>query len=149
MTSIDLISIIGTIVTFISMVVTIIYTNKAKDYKEQIQFDIRKINLSNIVEKLKRTQDEIRKLPKAMSTKRGVKVEDIIVIIKAHFDYVLNFLDSDGPDIDIKNFISSAQDSLNVYEINFLSGNTNADEVVKLTEFIQEAISKSNTKILK
>ena len=131
------------------MVVTIIYTNKAKDYKEQIQFDIRKINLSNIVEKLKRTQDEIRKLPKAMSTKRGVKVEDIIVIIKAHFDYVLNFLDSDGPDIDIKNFISSAQDSLNVYEINFLSGNTNADEVVKLTEFIQEAISKSNTKILK
>jgi hypothetical protein len=145
----DIITIIGTIVTTISMIVTIIYTNKAKSYKEQIQFDIRKINLSNIVEKLKRTQDEIRKLPKTMPTKRGMKVEDIIVIIKAHFDYVLNFLDSDGPDTDVKIFITSAQDSLNTYEINFLTGNINVDEVVKLTEFIQEAISKSNTKILK
>jgi hypothetical protein len=145
----DIITIIGTIVTIISMIVTIIYANKAKSYKEQIQFDIRKINLSNIVEKLKRTQDEIRKLPKTMPTKRGVKVEDIIVIIKAHFDYVLNFLDSDGPDTDVKIFITNAQKSLNTYEINFLTENTNADEVVKLTEFIQEAISKSNTKILK
>lgn len=149
MTPSDIIAIVGTIVTVLSMIVTIVYAYKAKSYKEQIQFDIRKINLSNIVEKLKRTQDEIRKLPKTMPTKRGVKVEDIIAVIKAHFDYVLNFLDSDGPDTDIKTFISNAQASLNTYEINFLSENTNADEVVKLTEYIQEAISKSNTKILK
>lgn len=149
MTPSDIIAMVGTIVTVLSMIVTIVYAYKAKGYKEQIQFDIRKINLSNIVEKLKRTQDEIRKLPKTIPTKRGVKVEDIIAVIKAHFDYVLNFLDSDGPDADIKTFISNAQASLNTYEINFLSENTNAEEVVKLTECIQEAISKSNTKILK
>lgn len=149
MTPSDIIAIVGTIITVLSMIVTIVYANKAKSYKEQIQFDIRKINLSNIVEKLKRTQDEIRKLPKTTPTKRGVKVEDIITVIKAHFDYVLNFLDSDGPDTDIKTFISNAQTSLNTYEIDFLSENTSAEEVVKLTEYIQEAISKSNTKILK
>ena len=57
------------------------YAKKAKDYKEQIQFDIRKINLSNVVEKLKRTQDEIIKLPKAEELKRGIKVQNIIDII--------------------------------------------------------------------
>lgn len=149
MTNSDIITIVGTIVTVFSMIVTIIYANKAKSYKKQIQFDIRKINLSNIVEKLKKTQDEIRKLPKTTPIKRGVKVEDIITTIKAHFDYVLNFLDSDGPDTDIKIFISNAQSSLNVYEVDFSSENTNAEEVIKLTESIQEAISKSNTKILK
>ena len=149
MTPSDIIAIVGAIVTVLSMIVTIVYANKAKNYKEQIQFDIRKINLSNIVEKLKRTQDEIRKLPKTTPVKRGVKVEDIISTIKAHFDYVLNFLDSDGPDTDIKTFISNAQNSLNTYEVDFLSGNTNTEEVIKLTESIQEAISKSNTKILK
>ena len=65
---------------------------------------LEKINLSSIVDKLKRTQDEIRKLPKSMPIKRGVKVEDIITTIKSHFDYVLNLLDSDGPDIGIRTY---------------------------------------------
>lgn len=131
------------------MIVTIMYAIKAKKHKEQIQFDIRKINLSSIVEKLKRTQDEIRKLPKTESIKRGVKVEDIIGTIKSHFDYVLNILDSDGPDTEIRTFISNAQKSLNTYEIDFSTNEYNAEEIVKLTEYIQEAVSKSNTKILK
>jgi hypothetical protein len=148
MTLSDFISIIGTIITIIGMILTIIYANRAKSYKEQIQFDIRKINLSGIVDKLKRIQDEVRKLPKTLPPKRGVKVDDILTIIKSHFDYILNLLDSDGPDIEIKTFIKNAQSSLNSYEISFSSGQANDCDVVKLTEYIQEAISKSNTKIL-
>ncbi len=148
MTTSDFIAISGTLITIISMIVTIVYANKAKKYKEQIQFDIRKINLSNIVDKLKETQGEIRSLPKNTPTKRGVKVEAIIATIKSHFDYVLNLLDSDGPDFEIRTYISSAQNALNIYEVSFSSGQANDSEVVNITEYIQEAISKSNTKIL-
>ena len=148
MTESDFITIIGTIITIISMIVTMLYANKAKKYKEQIQFDIRKINLSSIVDKLKRIQDEVRKLPKTLPPKRGIKVDDILITIKSHFDYVLNLLDSDGPDSEIKTYIKSAQSSLNSYETSFSSNQDNNDEVVFITEYIQEAISKSNTKIL-
>lgn len=148
MTESDFITIIGTIITIISMLVTIVYANKAKNYKEQIQFDIRKINLSGIVDKLKRTQDEVRKLPKTLPPKRGVKVDEILTTIKSHFDYVLNLLDSDGPDVEIRTYITSAQSSLNSYETLFSSGQAIDNEVVNITEYIQEAISKSNTKIL-
>lgn len=105
----DIITTIGTVITIISMIVTILNANKAKKYKEQIQFDIRKINLSGIVDKLKRTQDEVRKLPKTLPPKREVKVDDILTTVKSHFDYVLNLLDSDGPDSEIKTYIKSAQ----------------------------------------
>lgn len=148
MTESDLITIMGTVITIISMFVTIFYANKAKNYKEQIQFDIRKINLSGIVDKLKRTQDEVRKLPKTLPPKRGVKVDDILTTIKSHFDYVLNLLDSDGPDSEIRTYIKNAQSSLNLYENSFSSDQANNNEVVNITEYIQEAISKSNTKIL-
>lgn len=144
----DAITIIGTVVTILSMLVTIFFANKAKNYKEQIQFDIRKINLSSIVDKLKRTQDEIRILPKILPSKRGIKVEDIITTVKSHFDYVLNLLDSDGPEVEIRTYIQSAQTSLNIYETSFSAGQANPNEVVNITEYIQEAISKSNTKIL-
>ena len=42
MTISDSIGIFGVGITIISMIVTIIYASKAKRYKEQIQFDIRK-----------------------------------------------------------------------------------------------------------
>lgn len=145
----DYITIIGTVITIIGMVVTIVFALKAKTYKEQIQFDIRKINLTNVVEKLKRTQDEIRSLPKLKPITRGIKVSDIIFNIKSHFDYVLNLLDSDGPDNEIREFISDAQKRLNKYEHDFSKDNLNLDAVINITECLQNAISKSNTKILK
>lgn len=145
----DYISIGGTIVTILSMIITIVFASKAKKYKEQIQFDIQKINLSNIVEKLKRTQDEIRKLPKTGTFPRGIKIQDIVCTIKTHFDYVLNTLDSDGPDTEIRTLIKEAQTVLYTYEISVSSSKINAEDVNKLTEYIQDAIAKSNTKILK
>lgn len=149
MTDSDKITLIGVIVTVLSTIVTIFYAYKAKTYKEQIQFDIRKINLSNIVEKLKRTQDEIRVLPKSLPIQRGIRVIDIIKNIKSHFDYVLNTLDSDGPESEIRTLISSAQSTLNNYEVNFALNVINSDDVMILTECMQDAIAKSNTKILK
>ena len=145
----DYITIIATVITIVGMVVTIVFANMAKTYKEQIQFDIRKINLTNVVEKLKRTQDEIRMLPKSKPIKRGVQINEIISNIKSHFDYALNTLDSDGPDSAIRDFVSDAQNLLNMYELDFSNDELNSDAVVNITECLQNAISKSNTKILK
>ncbi len=57
------ITLAGTIVTLLGMAITIWQASQARSYKNQINFDIRKINLSGVIERLKRTQDEIRKLP--------------------------------------------------------------------------------------
>lgn len=149
MTGSDLIGIIGAVVTVISTGITIYFASQTKSYKEQMQFDMQKINLSNIVEKLKRTQDEIRALPKSLHQDRGVRVKDIIKNIQAHFDYVLNILDSDGPEIEIRGLIFNAQAALNKYEIDYEQKQINPDDVVLLTANIQEAIAKSNTKIFK
>lgn len=144
----DFLNIVAIIVTVGSMIMTIIYANKAKKYKEQVQFDIRKINLTNIVEKLKRTQDSIRDLPKSKPIERGIKVNIIIKTLKTHFDFTLNLLDSDGFDKEVRSYISQAQESLNNYEKDFLKDKINENEVINITDCIQEAIGKSNTKIL-
>ena len=145
----NIISIFGTVITIIGMIITIVYANKAREYKKQIQFDIRKINLSSIVEKLKRTQDEIRKLPKTDEVKRGIKIEIIFSTIKEHFDFALNLLDTESPDNDIREFIINAQNSLHTYELEYNNKNILSEEVINITNFIQNAIAKSNTKILK
>jgi hypothetical protein len=84
------------------MVVTIGYANKAKEYKEQTQLNIRKINLADVIEKLKRIQDEVRELPLEKPIKRGFKPIDIIKTIKKHFDSALNLIASDSLDSDIR-----------------------------------------------
>ena len=148
MTQSDYITIIGTIITILSMIVTIAYAQKAKRYKEQIRQDIRKINLSNIVETLKKSQEEIRKLPKNSITKRGVNIDLVFDSIQEHFDNSLNLLDSDGPDRNIRDYINKAQHSFNSYQSEFANGQYNTDTVVLITESVQSAISKANTKIL-
>jgi hypothetical protein len=148
MTPSDYLNIIAIIVTVVSMILTIRYANKAKKYKEQIQFDIRKINLTNIVEKLKRSQEEIRDLPKSKPIERGIKIKVIIKTLQKHFDFTLNLLDNDGLDSDIRIHIHNAQLSLNEYEKTFSEDKINESEANNIKEFVQIAIAKSNTKIL-
>lgn len=145
----EIISIIGTIITLSSMVVTIIYAKKTKNYKKQAEYDIRKINLSNIVEKLKRTQEDIRKLPKTTNKARGFKIEDILIPIKASFDFSLNLLDNESIDNEIRELLLKAQRELDIYEQSYLINNINDSKILNITEFIQNTIAKANRKIFK
>lgn len=145
MISSDFISIMGSIITFLSTIVTILYANKAKKYKEQTQLNIRKINLTDVVEKLKRIQNEVRELPLKFPIKRGLKPENTIKTIKVDFDFVLNLIDSDSLDAKIRDFISEAQKSLNQYEASLNKDKIKSDKIINMTDLLQKAISKSNT----
>ncbi|MFM5568200.1 hypothetical protein ACET8I_16835 [Aeromonas veronii] len=91
MTTDSMITLIGTVVTVIATGITIIQARKTKDYKEQIKCDVRKINLLGSSERLKRAQDDIRMLPTSSSNlPRGLKVNELILNIKSHFDFSLN-----------------------------------------------------------
>lgn len=148
MTSDSIITLTGTIVTIIATIITIYYAQQAKNYKEQIKLDIRKINLSGSSERLKRAQDDIRKLP--TSTKnipRGIKVPEIISNIKSQFDFSLGTIDKDGLDQDIRKVLSKAQKKLNSYELGLNSHSLNPSDLHDLQSLVQDAISQSNSRI--
>ncbi|BFI46378.1 hypothetical protein YKD1_27970 [Yersinia pseudotuberculosis] len=52
----SIVTITGTLITLLGMGVTIWQVTKALNYKDQIKLDIRKTNLTNIADRLKRAQ---------------------------------------------------------------------------------------------
>jgi len=144
----DSITIIGTIVTLLGMGVTIWQTAQARSYKNQIKFDIRKINLANVTERLKRAQDEIRRLPTSAQTgPRGVNPIEIIQKIREQFDIALGTLDATGPDASVRALLVEGQDSLNAYEVSWNARNPNAQNAYDLQAKVQDAVSILSTTI--
>lgn len=138
----------GALITVAGTAVTLWQANQTKNYREQIKLDIRKIGLSRITERLKRAQDEIRKLPVlANNIPRGLNLKAIIQNIKSHFDYCISTLSSDGPDADVRTLLSQAQSNLNQYETSFGFSAINPNDVHMLQQLIQDAISTINNRI--
>jgi len=138
----DHITVIGTVVTLFGMLITIWQASQARSYKDQIKFDIRKINLSNVIDGLKRAQDEIRRLPTSVqSVTRGVKPIELIHKAREQFDIALGTLDSVGPDAGVRTMLVEAQAKLNAYEISWNAGNPNPQNAHELQAKMQDAIS--------
>lgn len=132
----------GTAITLLGMAVTIWQASQARGYKNQIKFDIRKINLVNVGERLKRAQDEIRLLPtSAQGGARGVRPSELIHKIREQFDIALGTLDAAGPDAGIRALLAEGQSKLNSYEISWNSGKPNPQDVHELQAKLQDAIS--------
>ncbi|HFF8945627.1 TPA: hypothetical protein ACGE6U_003143 [Serratia marcescens] len=148
MTLDSIVTLVGAIVTIVSTAITIFQVRKAKNYKEQIKFDIRKINLSGTTERLKRSQDDIRMLPSDYSKiQRGLRVEVLIHNIKSQFDFALNAIDKNGPDKDIRTLLTNAQNKLNSYELAFLNKKIDPKDSHELQSLVQDAISQSSSRI--
>jgi len=144
----SIITIIGTLVTLLGMGIAIWQTSQARSYKNQIQLDIRKINLSNIIESLKRAQDEIRRLPTSIqSAIRGVKPSELIHKTREQFDIALGTLDSLGPDASVRTILVEAQSKLNAYEISWNAGSPNPQDVHELQAKMQDAVSTLSSTI--
>ena len=141
------ITLAGTTVTLLGMAVTIWQASQARNYKNQIKFDIRKINLSGVIERLKRSQDEIRKLPTSEKTSRGIKTNELILIIRSHFDFSLSILDASGPEKDIRLILGDAQKKLNGYEASWNSETPSAADAHELQTLVQDAVSQANSRI--
>lgn len=135
-------------VTILSMVITIWQASEARNYKNQIKSDIRKINLTNISDSLKRAQEEIRKLPTtSQDIKRGMRPIELIRKTREHFDIALSTINSHGPDGNIRAIIIEAQKRLNSYEISMNGGNPNPQDVHELQGKMQDAVSVTSTAI--
>lgn len=142
MTSDSIITIIGTVFTLLGTAITIWQTSQARAYKKQIKFDIRKINLSNLSERLKKAQDEIRRLPTSLQgVPRGVKPKEIIQKIQEQFDIALSTLDASGPDAKVRLLLAEGQRNLNSYEISWNSEEPSAQNVHELQSKMQDAVS--------
>lgn len=141
------ITLVGTIVTLLGMAVTIWQAAQARSYKKQIKFDIRKIHLSGASERLKRMQDDIRKLPTSTPVQRGIKKHNLLQNIRTHFDFALGVLDVKSPDGDIRKLLSEAQTKLNSYEVSWNKNLPNAQDVYDLQSRVQDAISEINSRI--
>lgn len=148
MTIDSIVTLVGTIVTIIATVITITQARKAKNYKEQIKFDIRRINLSGTSERLRRAQDDIRMLPSDYSNiPRGLRVSDLIHNIKSQFDFALSAIDKNGPDKDIRTLLTNAQNELNSYELALLGKKIDPKHSHELQSLVQDAISQSSSRI--
>lgn len=102
-------AVIGTVLTAIGTVVTLWQASRVKKYKEQIAFDLRKISLSEAGEILRKSQDDTRKLLKAVaSTSRGQSIVNICDAIQKYIDEARNRFNQKGHEEDIKAKLSSA-----------------------------------------
>lgn len=141
----SIITLIGTLVTIGGASVSIWQASQARSYKRQISFDLRKISLNGAVEKMKRAQDEIRKL---MNDKqpRGIRRQDIDDKIREHFDFALGAIHCDGLDKDIRETLKSAQSDFNYYTAP-ASGTPDQQHAIELQQKVQDVISKANQRI--
>jgi len=143
-----IVTVIGSVITLLGMGVTIWQASQARNYKNQIKFDIRKITLTKVNERLKRAQDEIRRLPtNIQGVPRGVRPIELIQKIREQFDIALGSLSSTGPDASVRELLVQAQGNINTYEISWNEGNPNAPEVHHLQARVQDAISTLSTTI--
>lgn len=148
MNSDSIVTLTGTVVTLLGMAITIWQASQARDYKNQIKFDIRKINLANVTDRLKRAQDEIRRLPtSAQAVPRGVRPIELIHKIREQFDIALGTLDASGPDAGVRGLLVEGQSNLNAYEISWNAGNPNPQDVHELQAKMQDAVSTLSTTI--
>ncbi len=133
MTTEGIVTLAGTVVTLFGMAVTIWQALQARNYKNQIKFNLRKIDLEHIIERLKRAQDDIRRLPTSLQNiPRGIRPIDLIHKIREQFDMALSTLDVAGPDAGIRGLLIEGQHKLNSYEISWNSGTPNPQDVHEL-----------------
>jgi hypothetical protein len=143
-----IITIAGTLITCIGTAVAIKQASKAKEYTEQIKFDVRKINLSTAVEQIRRAQDDIRALPTSSdNTPRGIKPKEVISSIRVRFDNVLGLISNTGEDRDIRETLSLAQGQLNAYESSVDKKAFEATPIYELQSLVQDAVSAANARI--
>lgn len=138
----------ATAVTCIGTIVTIVHARSAKSYKEQIKFDILRLNLSSVNDQLKKAQEDIRGLPtSSQSVPRGVKPKELIGRIRKRFDVALGIIPTKGDDRSIRRLVVSAQEALNLYEASVDGKEIQPEPVYDLQSRVQDAISEANSRI--
>ena len=142
LTTNDILTWVGTILTTIGTLVTLWQARKVKKYKDQIAFDLRKISISEAGEILRRGQEDCRKLLK--SGGRGQNVNNICDSIQERLDQALNRFNQKSKDQDIKIKLNHANKVLH----DIRQDNDRATNNGNLHMAFQEAIQLCNERLL-
>ncbi|MGE6440713.1 hypothetical protein ACQKC9_03995 [Psychrobacter sp. NPDC078409] len=146
MTTDSIITMVGSLVSVISMVVAIMQASNAKNYREQIKADIRKINLAKCTQKIDRILEICNQLPTSLNQQpRGNKVPNIVKDINNQLSHSISILSELGADKEIRENLVNAQNKLHFYEKKYTQGSIDSDDVLKIRSYIQDSISTSNT----
>ena len=141
MSSSDVITWIGTILTAIGTAVTLWQAWKVKQYKDQVAFDLRKISISEAGEILRRGQEDCRKLLK--SGGRGQSITNICDSVQERLDQAKNRFNQKLQDQDIKDKLGSA--NILLHEVRL--GNNISQNSSDLHGAFQEAIQLCNERL--
>lgn len=143
-----LITIVGTIITVIGTGVTIWQAWKVRTYGARIAFDLRKINLSEAAEALRRAQDEGRKLlTHVHQLNRGKNPSEVYDSIQVHIDRAINLLPLHGADADVRVMVVDAQAKLRESQTT-QDDATRRDCVSTMHALVQDAISLSKERLV-
>ncbi len=133
------IGIVGATASVIGAILSIKAANKAISVKKAVEMDYQRMTLAEIGKKLACLQDELNTIEDALKTnRRGFKLNDSLKKVRRHLDGVLNSLDVDGEDSDIRDKVAKVQ----VLFVNLEQHECDRDKVVgEIRVLIQESIS--------
>lgn len=135
----------GTIVTLISMVITIIQTANAKKYRKQIKADIRKISLAKCTRGMEDLLETCNQLPSDFNNiPRGIKIHIICKDINSQLSNSIAILSKNGVDNEIRMKLVEVQTLIHSYEKSYSQESLNGDILLQIRSILQDAISISN-----
>lgn len=115
----DWITVIGVVVTLISMGVTILYAQSAGRSSRSANSALTAVQLSVIGERLKITQEHIRDVSPEKALVRGYKVGNRFDLIHREFDNALSALPKTGAGSEARAQLIKAQAELHDYQTSF------------------------------
>ena len=136
----DRITLIGTVVTLISMGVSIWQARSAFRSSQIAKRAMKAVKLAAVAERLKSAQEHIRDVAPDKVTQRGFKVGNRFDIIRREFDSALNALPKTGVGSEARKLLTNAQTELNSYQNSTLSSK-DSTTWQRLQVFVQDAIS--------
>ena len=141
-------TIISTVITVIGTGVTLRQAQQVRSYGKRIASDLRKINLYEVAEALRRAQDEGRRLlTQVNQLNRGRSLPDIHEAMQSQIDRALHLLPMHGLDSDIRKIVVSAQDRLRESQASD-EAEKRRDAVSEMHANIQDAVSLAKERIV-
>ncbi len=116
MSSSDVISIVGALVTVVCTWISIQQARAARRYGDALKAAKSRMALLGSAERLRAVQDPITQLPQTPTTLRGARPDATIARIRIEFDRALGSLERNGPGAKARAFLRAAEASLDLYE---------------------------------
>lgn len=144
MTASDWITILGVIVTLVSMAISINQAKSAFKSSNAAQAAMTAVQLAAIAERVKSAQGHIRDVAPDKVLQRGFKIGDRLDLIRREFDNALSALPKIGLGSEARRQLTSAQSQLNCYQES-LATKPDVEQWQKIQIHVQDAISDLTT----